>query len=334
MMLDLKRKKLIFKFTTFVTLIAFISLISGCVHIRVKRELKSKGNTGIVFKAYYKKKDFKEGRKPIDGVLSELYIFRNGHYELLKRTELGYWKLNDLIPGKYKLKVVKWINPEGEEKDVKGDNEKTFTLKAGEKAKIIVFLKKVPTGLIVILSVTIIVFIILAIYVASEEDVDVDISPWWEFNVELGTRLLYLWLPPPGVHIYFEIPAIEVSESGEPYPYYGERKQEVIPDIIDYYPIHNSKDIPPYSKIWVAFNVDMDPKYFDHRNFQVLDSSGKLILGSIYYNSKERKCYYWTLHPFKSGEEITVRLIGQALKSKKGRRMENNYEWKFRVREY
>jgi hypothetical protein len=310
--------------------------VLGCVSTRVSRSRDPRGEMAISFAVYLKARDARSGGRTVGGVLSELYIERDGRWELLRREERGEWTLSGLVPGRYRIRVVKWAKPDGEIEELDGDNEETFTLREGESARLRVVLEKTPTGLIIVLSITVVVLVAVLIYLLVHDDLDLELPAPDELPlppVPPVPRFMRFWLPPPDVVILdFIPPPAPQTWAEEQYAPPTGRRETGPPRVIDYYPLDGDSAVPRDSTIWLEFSAPLDPESLDHRNFVVQTARGAEILGGIYYDESRERAVFHPLRPLAPGEEITVTLYGQAIRSARGRRLSEAYRWTFACR--
>jgi hypothetical protein len=156
-----------FKTITFFTLITFSLLtMTSCVHFKVN-QIAIKANEeqpSISMKAYLKAP--KEGQEEAvyEGLGTNLsFQQENGTYSPVASSRKGSWVLRNSPAGTYRIAIDPTVVIDGKTENLEGSLTKNFTLKPGERAEIIIVLKKVPVGMIVLLSVLIVGLIILAI---------------------------------------------------------------------------------------------------------------------------------------------------------------------------
>ncbi len=320
-----------------------VACFNGCLKIKTRRLADQYGDPFVSFKAYLKKKHYKTNGPVIDGVYSELYLIREGRKELLNRSQSGSWRLFDLIPGKYELHVDKRVLPDGTVEELNGNNTETFRLATGESAEIRVILEKTPVGLIVILSITVVVFVALLVYLITQEDLDVDLPDIGE--VPFFPRVPSVLIPPappvPGnVVIDLVIPPVRGEWYDDRYDeryrdesseYYKDEYEE--PAVIDYYPVHDKTDVDTDASIKLKFNRSMDYQWIDHRNFVVRDHNDHIIPGGIYSEENDTIFVYNPLRPLPVDEKITVTVLGDHIRDKEGEILCCNYRWSFQTSE-
>jgi hypothetical protein len=156
-----------FKTMAFFTLITFFLLtITSCLHFKVNQIAiqSNEEQPSISMKAYLKAP--KEGQEDAvyDGVGTSLFFQQeNGTLSPVASSRKGGWVLRNSPAGNYRIAVDRTVVIDGKTETLEGSLTKNFTLKPGERAEIIIVLKKVPVGVIVLMSVLIVGLIILAI---------------------------------------------------------------------------------------------------------------------------------------------------------------------------
>ena len=156
-----------FKTIACFTLMAFSLLtMTSCVHFKVNQiAIKSNDEQpSISMKAYLKAP--KEGQEDAvyDGVGTSLsFQQENGTFSPVASSRKGSWVLRNSPAGNYQIAIDRTVVIDGKTETLEGSLTKNFTLKPGERAEIIIVLKKVPVGMIVLMSVLIVGLIVLVI---------------------------------------------------------------------------------------------------------------------------------------------------------------------------
>jgi hypothetical protein len=156
-----------FKTIAFSTLIAFSLLtMNSCVHFKVN-QLAVKSNDeqpSVSMKAYLKAPEEGQEDAVYDGVGTSLsFQQENGTFSPVASSRKGSWVLRNSPAGNYQIAIDRTAVIDGKTEILEGSLTKNFTLKPGERAEITIVLKKVPVGVIVLMSVLIVGLIILAI---------------------------------------------------------------------------------------------------------------------------------------------------------------------------
>jgi hypothetical protein len=289
----------------------------------------------ISFAAYLKGRDARASGPTLSGILSELSIRRGGRWELLKRSEDGTWTMTNLVYGKYRVRVLKWAKPDGQVMELVKDNSKTFILGPGESAKVTVILKKTPTGLIIVLAITVVVFVALLVYLAATRRFPFGVPPPPRLLVPPPPVPVFLafWLPPRGVTVVDSAPPPHgAAMSPDEVSAGRDGTIEGAPRVIDYGPLDRSENVSVNARIWLQFSDPIDGRSLDHRNFSVEHDSGQVIAGGIYYDEERMRAVYHPLRPLPRRANITVKVYGQGMRSTTGERLTYAYRWSFTTR--
>lgn len=135
----------------------------GCLATNVKlAPAGGSGRSAVLVRVYADADAVDQGRKESAGTLVELFaVDARGKEVFLQRSLAGEWGIDELPPGKYRLRVVALLDGAGHLRDANpGDRETDFTLDAGQTAEVNVVLKKTPTGLLVLAAVTVVVLVV------------------------------------------------------------------------------------------------------------------------------------------------------------------------------
>ncbi len=156
-----------FKTIACFTLMAFSLLtMTSCVHFKVNQvAIKSNAEQpSISMKAYLKAPEEGQEDAVYEGVGTSLFFQQeNGTFSLVASSRKGSWVLRNSPAGNYRIAIDRTVVIDGEAETLEGSLTKNFTLKPGERAEITLVLKKVPVGVIVLMSVLIVGLIILII---------------------------------------------------------------------------------------------------------------------------------------------------------------------------
>jgi hypothetical protein len=140
--------------------------MNSCVHFKVNQvAIESKEEQpSISMKAYLKAPQEGQEDAVYDGVGTILsFQQEDGNFTPVASSRKGSWVLRNSPAGNYQIAIDRTAVIEGETETLEGSLTKSFTLKPGERAEIIIVLKKVPVGVIVLMSVLIVGLIILII---------------------------------------------------------------------------------------------------------------------------------------------------------------------------
>ena len=156
-----------FKTIACLTVIAFTVLtMTSCVSFKVNQiAIESNGEQpSIAMKTYLKAPEEGQEDAVYGGVGTTLFFQQeNGTFAPVTSSRQGRWILRNAPTGNYQIEIDPTAEINGKTETFEGSRTKTFTLKPGERAEIIIVLKKVPVGVIVLISVLIVGLIILLI---------------------------------------------------------------------------------------------------------------------------------------------------------------------------
>jgi hypothetical protein len=148
-------------------MVAFTVLtITSCVSFKVNQiAIESSGEQpSVAMKIYMKAPEEGQEDAVYGGVGTTLFFQQeNGTFAPVTSSRQGRWILRNAPAGNYQIEIDPTAEINGKTETFEGSRTKTFTLKPGERAEIIIVLKKVPVGVIVLISVLIVGLIILLI---------------------------------------------------------------------------------------------------------------------------------------------------------------------------
>lgn len=348
-----ERKAAGLRLTSLLVALSLLALtLAGCVNTRVRSRATGNGQTSAAVSIYLKKADWREGGPTVNGVVTELYLLRNGRPQLLCREDRGRWALSGLVPGRYEVRVGRLRLTDGEE-GLEGDTRESFALAEGESAEVRIILEKKPVLLIAGLGAA----AVAAAIILHNNDVDLPDPPGLSELESLAHHLPPL-LPPArflelGVEVM--IPPCgpwgaagwpEASgpagwqEEGEPAGEPAEGGAAGWPEtedpagsaellLTDHSPVHGSTGVPREANIRFQFNLPVDPASLDHRCLLVTGGAGERIAGGIDYLEESRTCVFDPLLDLPASETITVTLAGGYIRTPDGRELAPNYRWSF-----
>jgi hypothetical protein len=172
-MISLLSRGLKFKSIAWFTLIAFTLLtMTSCVSFKVNQvAIKSTDEQpSIAMKTYLKAP--KEGQEDAvyNGVGTTLsFQQENGAFSPVTSSRQGSWVLKNAPAGHYQIEIDRTAVIDGKTETFEGSLTKSFTLNPGERAEIIIVLKKIPVGVIVLVSVLIVGLIILMVLAKNDK---------------------------------------------------------------------------------------------------------------------------------------------------------------------
>jgi hypothetical protein len=148
-------------------MVAFTALtLSSCVSFKVNQiAIESNDEQpSIAMKIYMKAPEEGQEDAVYSGVGSTLFFQQeNGTFASVTSSRQGRWILRNSPAGNYKIEIDRTVVIDGKTETLEGSLTKTFTLKPAERAEVIIVLKKVPVGVIVLITVLIVGLIILMI---------------------------------------------------------------------------------------------------------------------------------------------------------------------------
>jgi hypothetical protein len=296
-----------------VLLVALAPLaLDGCVSIGVSRaDLPAPPEpgtppAGAVTVAVYEKQADREAERHADfPVLSELVRVEKGRETLVARSMNATWTVQDLPPGRYRLRVTKRIDDHGNVVALDNPGDQAFDVAAGERAVVSVVLRKVPVFWIVVLALTVVALVVLAIIGVNKGDLPKP-PP----------------LPPlPPVAIVIPLGA----RGGE-----GETAAPA-PAAVDVFPAPGS--VVAARRVAVTFLLSMPLVTGGIEDGAVLaagTSSGN-VRGATSYLPDEQLLTFTPAQDFVAGEEITVTLDLSKLRGETGRTGSGRFSTAFKV---
>ncbi|MFI5198271.1 MAG: hypothetical protein ACHQJD_06605 [Thermoanaerobaculia bacterium] len=269
--------------------------LDGCVSIGVSRTALTpapdasappKGELSVSI--YEKASERESGHVASFPVLSELARVTDKGEETVGRSMAPMWGIPNLPPGKYRLRVTRRLTPEGDIEALEHPGDKTFELKAGEKATLSVLLKKVPVFWIVLAAVTIVALVILAI--AGAHDVHLPPPP-------------PLPLPP----VFVAIPLDGDGEHGGP-----------APGAADVFPAKGS--VVSARRLTVVFllSAPLARDGIGENAILAVGSKSGAIHGTVSYLERDGLLRFSPSSDFASGETVTVTLDLSKLRGEGG----------------
>jgi hypothetical protein len=266
----------------------------GCVSIGVSRaaldappDSRDAPPGALAVAVFEKASDRNAGRAAAFPVLSELARVSGKGEEIVGRSIAPAWDLPGLPPGKYRLRVTRRLTPEGDIVPLENPGDKTFEVKAGEKATLTVVLKKVPVLWIVLAAVTIVALVVLAIAGARHLPSPPPLPP----------------LPP----VFIVIPLDGRGEAGP------------VPDAADVFPARGS--VVSARRLTVSFllSAPLAPDGIGENAVLALGSKSGAIEGTVSYLERDGLLRFSPSRDFGPGETVTVTLDMAKLRGPGGR---------------
>jgi len=288
--------------------------LDGCVSIGVSRaDLAAPPEPGappsgaVTVAIYEKPADRVADRHAAFPVLSELVRVDKGE-TLVARSMSAAWTVQDLPPGRYRLRVTKRIDEKGDIVALDSPGDHAFDVIAGERAVVSVVLRKVPVFWIVVAALTIIALVVLAIIGINKGDLPKPppLPP----------------LPPIAIAIPLGANSGEAGPGMPPPP---------APTAVDVFPAPGS--VVAARRVAVTFLLSMPLAAGGVEDGAVLavgTASGD-IRGRAAYLADEQVLRFTPSQDFLPGEEITVTLDLSKLRGETGRTGSGRFTTTFKV---
>jgi hypothetical protein len=172
MLISLISRRSNFRTIACMTMVAFTVLtVTSCVSFKVNQiAIESNDEQpSIAMKLYLKAPNEGQEDAVSGGVGTALFFQQeNGTFAPVASSRQGSWVLRNSPAGNYRIEIDPTAEINGKTETFEGSRTETFTLKPGERAEIIIVLKKVPVGVIVLISVLVVGLIILMIAARKE----------------------------------------------------------------------------------------------------------------------------------------------------------------------
>jgi hypothetical protein len=143
--------------------------LDGCVSIGVSRadlpappEPSAPPAGAVTVAVYERPADRDANRHVAFPVLSELVRVDKGE-TVVARSMAATWTVQHLPPGRYRLRVTKRIDENGDIVPLDHPGDQSFDVAAGERTVVSVVLRKVPVFWIVVAAITVVALVVLAI---------------------------------------------------------------------------------------------------------------------------------------------------------------------------
>lgn len=287
--------------------------LDGCVSIGVSRaDLQAPPDPsapprGAVTVAMYEKPaDRDAGRPAASPVLSELYRVERTE-TLVARSMNPAYAVNDLPPGRYRLKVSKRLDGSGNVVALENPGDRSFDVAAGERTAVTVVLRKVPVFWIVLAVITVVAIVVLVI---------------------IGIDRGHIPPPPPPPILPPIAVTIPIGGGGEGGPA-GEPAPA--PAAVDVFPAPGS--VVAARRVTVTFLLSMPLATGGIEPDAVLavgTKSGE-IRGTTSFAAEEWLLAFTPSRDLEAGEEVTVTLDLARLRGQTGRTGSGRFSTTFKV---
>jgi hypothetical protein len=343
------RRSKIIQYGTYITLLCFtVFVCNGCVSVKVRHlEITSDDETpSIAMKMFLKKPGVDGMDKIINGVQSTLF-FKNvsGEFVQVSTSQNGQWILKNAPAGTYRMELAESFEHEGKIEKLSGSRAVNFKLPADKRAEIQVVLKRTPVGLIILLSVVIVGFIIVAILVADDLP-DLPVPPVPPLVVVAPPIIkpvpLDVFLPPvPGPRVVGSLPppplfidyGVYVAPHGHGHSHgVADHHATEILEAAHIHPHDGAVNVPVNTNIEIYFSVDIDERCLEDSSMMiVVGSESGPVSGEINYTRSEQKMEFVPMEPFAARELVRVKLNEECIFDSADSSTLSNYQGSFTV---
>ena len=294
---------------------------AGCLSTNVNvRSDGTTGGAGVLVRVFADPDAAKSGSTEASGTLVELFGFdKKGKEVFLQRSLAGEWGVDQLPPGRYRLRVVAILDAGGHIRETRsGDRETDFSVKDGQTAEVKIILKKTPTGLIVVAAVTVIVIVVALAIIMGKSGGG---------HVPSPSGVLSHLPPPPLIRPIIVAPEIWIGSVEGSY-----RRESISPPRV-------TSVLPEPGTIVTARRVTptltmsqpLDESRLRPDTILMLGSKSGLVPGTTAMGRGMLR--YETFRDLVPGEDVTVTVRKDGIVNPDGRRLEEDFSWSFRVAE-
>ena len=259
----------------------------------------------VTVTVYEKVADRDADRHAAYPVLSEL--FRTDKAEtLVARSMNATYTVNDLSPGRYRLKIAKRIDERGDVVALSDPADASFDVKAGERTVVSVVLKKVPVFWIVVAAITVVALVVLAI---------------------MGVHHGHLPPPPPLPlpPVAIVIPVGAGGESGPP------GAPVPAPAAVDVFPAPGSAVAARRVTVTFLLSMPLAVDGIEADAVLAVGSTSGELRGLTSFDAQEQLLRFAPSRDFEPGEEVTVTLDLGKLRGENGREGSGRFSTTFKV---
>jgi hypothetical protein len=310
------RPPLRFRFRSSVARLLLIAIapfaLDGCVSIGVSRaDLPAPPDPGappagaVTVAVYDKAADRDADRHVAFPVLSDLSRVEKNGEVLIARSMNATYTVTDLPPGRYRIRITKRIDDQGNVVALDNPGDKTFEVAAGERTVVSVVLKKVPVFWIVVAVITIIAVVVLVI-----------------IGIDKGKLPKPPPLPPlPPVAITIPIgPGGGEGGTGAP-----------APAAVDVFPAPGSVVAAKRVAVTFLLSMPLAAGGIDEGAVLAVGTSSGAPGGLTSYDPNEQFLRFTPSQDFVAGEEVTVTLDLSKLHGETGRTGSGRFSTTFKV---
>lgn len=305
----------------------------------------------VHFEAFRRKVDSTQGNHFDGSVLAQLFIDREGRWELVHRELAPAWTRTDLIPGRYLLEVVE-IYDRGRTRQPNEDKVIVFTLEPQTTAQVTLITRQVPWGRVALVSLAVVILVGIVVYavLAAELDLDApDLSDVRPGRIVHGVRGDFSLPPPPRGAPPPRLPLLLGGHRGPVIQLYT--PIEFLIDMTEYVLVtcnghcqggaaepeilavsHFELPAPSYAdgRVRVTFTAPVDSRYVSPSTLVVLDAQGKPVPGGIYLEGNDSQAVFHPLRVLTPGTYRVLVMTDQVV-SKAGVAGKQRYEQYFTI---
>ncbi len=316
-----KMRRGIAPFLTLPLMLIFISFIlSSCLSTQViHRHANPDQKSGILIRVFQNSDSAKAGVANAHGTLTELFKLDGKDETFLQRSLATEWGIEDLEPGKYRLRIPAIIDNNGNiRKTQSGDRTTDFVVKQGQTSVVKVILKETPTGLIIAATVTVVFIVVALAFLLGEHDIH---PPPLVPPIPAITAPLLI--PPRPVVVSHELLIVHAAIP------MGHHRNRPSPRVTSVLPNPGTTISDRFIVPTVTFSQPIDESTVRQGTIKMLGSKSGVIQGnSVYKNGLLRFTPKKSLIP---GESITVTVYAGGVINPEGRRMAEDFSWVFTV---
>lgn len=305
----------------------------------------------VHFEAFRRQVDSRQGGRFDGTVLSQLFIDREGQWELVHRELAPSWTRTDLIPGRYLLEVVE-IYDRGRTSQPNEDKVVTFELEAQTTAQVTLVTRQVPWGRVALVSLAVVVIVGIVVYaiLAAELDLDTpDLSSIRPGRIVHGTRGEFSLPPPPRISPPPRLPlphgghGVRVVEIYTPVELLLDMTEAVLIECHGHCldgpsppetPAVLNFELPapsyPEGKLRVRFNSPINSRYVSPSTLVLLDAADTPVAGGTLLTDGGRVAIFHPLRALSPGSYRFVVMTDQ-LVNEDGRAGVQRYEQRFQI---
>ena len=287
--------------------------LDGCVSIGVSRkDLPSPPDPSapprgtVSVDVYEKTAERDSGIHATYPVLSELLRIEKTETPVARSMSTS-WAVNDLPPGRYRLKVAKRIDGNGNVVALEHPGDATFDVEAGERTVVTVVLKKVPVFWIIVAVLTVVLIVVLVIIGIDRGKIH---PP-----------------PPPPIPLPPVAVTIPIGASSEG----GQTSAVPPPSPVDVFPAPGS--VVAARRVTVTFLLSMPlaPDGIGEGAVLAVGSKSGDIGGTTSFDADEQLLRFAPSKDFEAGDEVTVTLDVSRLRGETGRSGSGMFTTTFKV---